>query len=107
MTEYEKAYATYNQLATRAKSGDRVAMADKAKAMNEVRAIERDAARSGTILTPIGSARGITVETASAASKRSLQDEYVRKFDANKAVCEIAGKQQTRADYHRARLLGK
>jgi hypothetical protein len=104
--EIEKAYADYQALAKKAANGDLQAKQDKAKAMGEIRQIEREAARAGTILkTKLVGDRVVATEEQT-SSKRSLQEEYVRKFD-DKAKVRIGGREQTLAQYHRARLLNK
>jgi len=103
-SEYKKAVDAYNALAKKALSGDAQARADKAKAMNEIRSIERDAARSGVVLRRDGT----RIETH---AKRSLQEEYVRRFDAKTPVRIVGrgGKEEvtTLAKHHSRRLLGK
>ena len=105
-SDYEKAHAKYRELVKAAQNGDRQAHADKAKAMNEIRAIEREAARAGTILSATYNGDKITATSTSAPSKRSLQEEYVRKFDEDKTVT-LNGKEQTLREYHSKRLLGR
>lgn len=104
--EYQAAQQKYQQLAKAAANGDTVARADKAKVVNEIRAIEREAARAGTVLSAVVKGDKVEVHTQDAPSKRSLQEEYVRKFDAEKKV-NLGGKEQTLRDYHSKRLLGK
>ena len=115
-TEYAKTVDTYNALAKKAKGGDIVAREEKAKAMADIRAIEREAAREGKILRRAGSAlpgdgankrrvitqSGLVGETA---SKRSLQEEYCRKFDDKRPVDLGDGKPITLREYHTRRLL--
>lgn len=102
-SDYENAHAKYRELAAKARSGDAQAHADKAKAMNEIRNIERAAAKSGTILnmTPTG-----VVQKQQVRSKQSLQEEYVHKFD-DKNVVDVGGKPQTLRQFHSKRLLGR
>lgn len=104
-TEYEKAHTTYRELAKKAVAGDKQAHADKARAMNEIRAIEREAARSGEVLTATYKGDRVAVDVKRGDTKRSLQEEYVRKYD-NDAVVTLGGKEQTLQQFHRQRLLG-
>lgn len=112
-SEYETAHAKYRELAKKAANGDKQAMTDKAKAMNDIRGIEREAARAGTILSAAYTAGDkVVVSSQQTDSKRSLQEEYVRKFDAEVTALlpEKPGgepKEQTLRDFHRRRLLGK
>jgi CTP-dependent riboflavin kinase len=110
-SDYEKAHATYRALAKAAQGGDKQAFADKAKAMNDIRAIERDAARAGTVLSATYNGDRIVTQSRSTESKRSLQEEYTRKFDGEVTVMlpdKPGGepKEQTLRDFHRKRLLG-
>lgn len=110
-TEYIKAHQKYRALVKAAAGGDAVARADKSKAMNEIRAIEREAARAGTILSATyAPGDKVDVQTRQTDSKRSLQEEYVRKFDGDTVVSvpERPGqeaKEQTLREFHRKRLL--
>lgn len=97
-TEYEKAHEAYRK--TTPLSQDRI------KAMNEIRHIERQAAREGTILSATYKGEQIVTQQRSAPSKRSLQEEYCRKFKDD-AVVNVGGKDQTLRQYHTKRLLGK
>lgn len=111
MSEYKKAVQTYNALAEKAKAGDKQAHADKAKAMLEVRQIQRQAAREGTILSHNMKEGQVVVSTEDAPTKRSLQEEYVRSFD-DKAEVKVGNQHQeeqvtTLRKYHSKRLLGK
>lgn len=103
-SEYETAHAKYRELAKKAAEGNAEAKRDKAKVMNEIRAIERDAAKAGTILSAQYKADKVVVQTRKTHSKRSLQEEYVRKFDPEMTV-NIGGKEQTLQEYHTDRLL--
>lgn len=105
-TEYEKAHATYRELVKKAASGDAVAKSEKAKVMNDIRAIERDAARAGTVLSASYQGDQIKTQSQTVRSKRSMQEEYVHKFDGE-AVVNVGGKEQTLREYHSKRLLGK
>lgn len=111
-SDYEKAHATYRELVKKANAGDRQAFADKAKAMGEIRAIERDAARAGTILSATYHGDKVVTQTRNTDTKRSLQEEYVRKFDGERTVMIADGpgtepKEQTLQEFHRKRLLKK
>jgi L-lactate utilization protein LutC len=93
---YEKAYSAYAELAAKAAEGDPAARKDKVKAMAEVRGLERQAAREGVILSggkKLGEAR----------SKRSLQEEYINKFDNERPV-KISEKETTMRAWHKQRL---
>lgn len=105
-SEYELAHKKYRELAKAAAGGDAAAKADKAKVMNDIRHIEREAARAGTVLNATYQGEKIVTSSQQTNSKRSLQEEYVRKFDAEKTAM-INGKEQTLRDYHSKRLLGK
>lgn len=83
------------------KPGDK---SDKAKIANEIRQMERESARSGVVLSAVYRGDKVIVETRDAPSKRSLQEEYCRKFDGEKQV-EINGKPTTLRKYHEDRLL--
>lgn len=105
-TAYKSAVETYKALAKQtaesAQRGEKIdhgLMADKAKAFQEVRAIEREVAKEGTILAG-GNNYGQT------DSKRSLQQEYVRRFDSETKV-EIKGETTTLREAHSKRLLGR
>lgn len=103
--EYEQAYRKYNELAKAAAGGNEAAKADKAKAYQEVRAIERSAARSGTILKPVQKTPTgpVTIEAKEASSKKSLQEEYARRFD-DKAQVVLNDQKTTLRQYHAKRL---
>lgn len=104
--EYEKAYREYSALAQKANDSsieakDRnQAFKDKARAFEQVRGAEREAARQGTIL-----AKGQVVKE-NIPTKRDLQSEYIRKFD-DKTPVVIDGKETTLQAFHRRRLTGK
>lgn len=63
----DKAKATYDAIAEKcsANPANKDDMADKAKAFNELRNLQREASRAGDDMTP---------------SKRALQQEYVNRF---------------------------
>lgn len=105
-TEYEKAHAAYRELAKKASNGDAQAKADKVKAMNDIRAIERDAARAGTILSATYQGEKLVTHSTNTHSKRSLQEEYVRKFDGDTEVV-VNGETTTLQKFHAKRLLGR
>lgn len=106
-TDYEKAQAKYRELQQKsaANPSDKALREDKVKASLEVRQIEREAARSGTHL--IGGR-----QVAQGRSKRSLQEEYVGKFD-NETPVELPEKAgepprvTTLQKHHSKRLFGK
>lgn len=104
--EYKKAHETYRALADKARNGDPQAKADKAKAMQDIRAIERASAREGKVLSATYKGNSVVVDAAETRSKRSLQDEYVHKFDGESKV-NINGKEQTLREFHSKRLLGR
>lgn len=101
--DYEKAHKEYRELVKAAASGNAAAKADKVKAMNTIRQIEREAARAGTVLSAQYKGESIVINKAEATTKASLQDEYIRKFDGEKQV-NVGGKQQTMRQYHKQRL---
>ena len=105
-SSYQKAQEKYRELAKKAANGDDAAKADKAKAMNDIRAIERESARAGTILSAVYKGDKVEVEKVETDSKRDLQGEYIRKFDPEKTAI-IDGKEQTLQQFHKKRLLGK
>src|SRR5690606_11527528 len=76
VSEYQKARRAYEQLAEKARAGDKQAFEDKAKAFAEVRSIERQMAREGKVI------RGGEVKEI--PDKKSLQAEYVRRFSDSK-----------------------
>jgi hypothetical protein len=107
-SEYENAHAEYRKLAKAALEGNEQARRDKSKAMQTIVAIEREAARAGTILNAVYKGEKIETIKEQTESKRSLQEEYCRKFDAEKKVVLSEGAAPTTLrDHHRARLLGK
>ena len=104
--EYNEANARYAAMAAKAKGGDKDAMKEKAIIVSEMRQMERAAARDGRVLNAVNNKGKIEVKTETAESKRSLQEEYVRKFDDKKPVV-LEGRQTTLRAYHRERLLAK
>ncbi len=111
-SEYETAHQKYRELAKAAAGGDSKAKADKAKVMNDIRVIEREAARGGTILSATYAPDRVVTKQTNTHSKRSLQEEYIRKFDGETTVM-VADKpgaeprEQTLQELHRKRLFGK
>jgi len=105
--EYKKAHESYRKLAEAVSSGNTDAKKDKIKAMNEIRSIERQSARSGEVLNARYEANGsITIEKTPAPTKRSLQEEHLRRYD-NDAKVFVGGKEQTLREYHTERLRGR
>lgn len=98
--EYKKAHERYRQaVAQQAKP-------ERAKIMNEIRQIERDSAREGKVLSATYKGDQVVVSVTDAPTKRSLQEEYVRKFDDKVKIPLIEGKDpQTLREYHSQRLL--
>lgn len=98
---YQKAHGEYKKLAEAAAKGDAKAKEEKAKVFQDVRNMEREAAREGVLL-----AGGKQVGTA--PSKRELQGEYVRKFDSKSKVMLPDAKGEVREttlqDHHKERL---
>lgn len=95
---YKKAHAAYKALAA-----DPAKRADKTKAHLEVLAMEREAARSGVHLEA-----GVKVSEGG-DTKRSLQEEYCRKFDDEipvKLAAKVGEepKETTLRKYHKQRL---
>lgn len=105
---YEKAYSQYLQVAAAAKSGDRGAFAAKADALRECRNIKRESARGGLVLN-VKSIKGekVQVDEKNTNTKRSLQEEYARRFDDKIPVNLGGNKPVTLQEYHRRRLLSK
>lgn len=110
-TEYEKAHAAYREAAKAAAAGDPKAKSAKADIVNGIRQIERDAARAGTVLSGYYKGEKFNVREEQAESKRSLQEEYIRKFKPKDGSAPpkviIDGKETTLVEHHRKRLLGK
>lgn len=102
----QKAHLQYRELAKRAANGDAGAKAEKARVMNEIRVIEREAARAGTTLNAVYKGENVEVTAEQGRSKRSMQEEYIHKFDGEKKVM-VGGKEQTLQQYHSKRLLGR
>lgn len=104
--EYKKLHESYRNLAAKAKAGDKEAHAAKAVVMGEIRHAEREAANAGKPLSATYQGESVVVNVGEASSKRSLQEEYVRKFDDERPV-NINGEEQTLRQFHRRRLLGR
>ena len=107
--EYAKAYESYNAAVAKSKAGDQGAKAEKATIMADIRNMERQSARNGTVLNPIAQGKNIAVQVTETSSRRSLQEEYTRKFSAETPVkiktrdgAEFTG---TLREYHANRLL--
>jgi CTP-dependent riboflavin kinase len=105
-SDYEKATTEYRKLAKAALEGDKVAHKEKAQAMLAIRKIEREAARAGTLLSIENRGDRVVAKEQATSSKRSMQEEYVRKFD-DKTEQTINGEKTTIAGWHRKRLLGR
>ena len=109
--EYTEAYGRYAGLVEKSKRGDAAAREEKAKVAADLRAMERQANREGRVLTPVN--RGgnrIAVETTDAPTRRSLQEEYVRRFkDVPVKFKRRDGREfeGSLRDYHRERLMGR
>jgi hypothetical protein len=113
--DYRKLYERRNELDKASARGDSKARADRAKVAEDLRKMERAAAREGTVLS------GGQVVREDAPTKRSLQEEYCRNFtkgvaaDSAEPVVRIVDARHpesapfvgTRSAYHRKRLLGK
>ena len=87
--QYKKKWDAYEVSKSKAAAGDRGAMADKAKQRVELKQMEREAARDGVVLEPAADKQGRYTGTVSAEeteTKRSLQQEMVRKFDREAVV---------------------
>jgi len=110
-TDYEKAHAAYREAAKAAAAGDAKAKSAKADIMNDIRRIERESARAGTLLNAVYKKDKIEVNSTLTETKQSLQEEYVRKFKPKDGSpppkVMINGKETTLVDHHRKRLLGK
>jgi hypothetical protein len=104
--EYKKLHESYRNLAAKAKAGDKDAHAAKAVVMNEIRQAERESARAGKVISAQYQADSVVISTEETSSKRSLQEEYIRKFDDERPVT-INGQEQTLRQFHRRRLLGR
>lgn len=116
--EYRKECARYAEEARKAKGGDTDAVKEKAKAMNTIRLMEREAAKAGVIVrrpgtklpgTTDGQPRRVLRQAEvvkETDTKRSLQEEYCRRFDGNRQVV-INGQKTTLREHHTKRLLGR
>lgn len=90
--KYKKTHAAYKALAA-----DPAKRADKVKIHQEVLAMEREAARDGVLLEA-----GVRVSEGG-ETKKSLQQEYCRKFDDEVPV-KLNDKETTLRKYHKTRL---
>lgn len=110
-SEYEKAHAAYREAAKAAAAGDGKAKLAKVGLINDIRKIEREAARAGTILSAVYKTDKIETNEVQTETKKSLQEEYVRKFKPKDGSAPqkvmINGKETTLMEHHRKRLLGK
>ena len=106
------------ELDARSKNGDRAAQQDRAKVAGEIRAMEREGARAGKVLSATVEGDKVSVDVKETDSLRDLQKEYCRGFERRDGVGEYAAKvrlkdakgnvfEGTMGDYHRKRLLGK
>lgn len=102
---YAQAYAKYKELDTASRGGNTEARKEKQRVMQDIRVMERESARAGTLLDG-----GKVVSRSD--SKRSLQEEYVRRFDDKAEVQVSVGKDDTKKEfkgtlrqYHAKRLL--
>ena len=102
MTSYEAAIKKYNDATAKAREGDKGAHKDNASAFEEVRGIERDAARRGEVLS-----RETGKVVKEFAPKRELQGEYVRRFSETKAVDPKDPKSKTERQSVKDRVEGK
>jgi hypothetical protein len=82
---------------------------ERHKMAPEIRAMEREAAKAGKILTAVPKAGGkFAVEVKQTSSKRSMQEEYCRKFsDEAQVILKDGEKPITLREHHEKRLLGK
>jgi CTP-dependent riboflavin kinase len=111
MSEYKKAWQTFKALDAKSAGGDKEAQREKIKVMQDIQSIERQAAKEGTILSATINGEQVTVQTKDAPTKRSLQEEYCRKFDDESLVkvgnATDGEEVTTLRKYHQKRLLGK
>jgi hypothetical protein len=106
MASYQQLHEQYNSLLAKSREGDKAAFKAKAEVMNEIRNVERESARAGKVISYAHdpkTGKGAVIEKRT-TSKRSLQEEYIRKFD-DKKVVKIDGKETTLQDWHRSRLI--
>jgi hypothetical protein len=101
---YKKAHQRYRDTV---KAGSKPAegQSEKSKAMEEVVAIEREAAKQGINLEAVYRGDNVAVSHTVSDTKRSLQEAYVREFDGEMPV-NVGGREQTLREYHKRRLLG-
>jgi hypothetical protein len=113
--EYQKLQQDYAAALAKSKGTTpeaKAAFADKARIMGDIRQAERESARAGTVLNPVHRGGRVEVESTPTHSKRSLAEEYVRKFD-DKIPVEVENRRTgetfrgTLQEYHARRLLKK
>jgi hypothetical protein len=90
--KYAEQHAKYKGFAT-----DASKRADKCKAAEDMRAMERELANAG-----VTAECGVVIAEG-ARTKRSLQEQYVDNFDDEKPVV-LGGKETTMRKYHKQRL---
>lgn len=106
VAELKKLYERLNAAREKAREGDKVARKDKEKIMSEIRNTERQLAREGKPVSVSADGDSVRITLGECDTKRSLQEEYVRRFDAATPV-RINNREQTLREYHRRRLFGK
>lgn len=104
--DYAKLVEKKQQLDKLSRAGNAEAKAEKARIGEDIRNIEREQNRAGKPISATMRGDKAVVTVGDAPSKRSLQEEYCRKFDAEKVV-NIGGREQTLRQYHERRLLKK
>lgn len=110
-TDYEKELLRHRDLDRKSAAGDLQAKKEKAKVGETLRAMEREANRSGTVLQPSWQGDGVVVKKKEGPSKRVLQEAALLKYDDEKPVeiAERAGEEPrvtTLRQHHRKRLFG-
>lgn len=106
----QKLYEEYNGLLAKSKTGDKAAFTLKAEKMNEIRQVEREESRAGRFHNPLIRQGKLVIVTTETSSRRSLQEEYVRRFD-DKVPVKIDRRDGrdpfvgTLQQFHRDRLL--
>lgn len=108
--QYQDLHSKYAALAKKSADGDLTARKEKAKVFQDVRSMEREAARDGYVLAGGKDQTKAATGREQVATKRSLQEEYVRKFespDGKDPEVVLNGEKITLARHHRKRLLGK
>jgi len=105
-SDYENVHAEYRKLAKAAAGGDTEALKQKAGVMQHIRQIERESARAGTVLNAVYEKDRIKVDKTQVRSKRSMQEEYIGKFDGEKqVVVDDNTGPETLQNFHRRRLI--